>query len=252
MRIVGICLALATLAGCATVTLPDGSRVSKEVYRAEAAQDLMTLAVAADREYDSRNPITPPPAVCADGSALSGSDLAYCAMAMATYNAQLQVREQSRKDKVAYASAVIDRQIEERERRMDRIFGLAGIVYQVERGTRVAGRGANSGPVVAISGHQVRGNHKGGGAGSAGAEDQGLGGVAGAGGGTGASITGDQNVTVVIGDNNQSGAGAGTYSPVLEYATDMATTRPVVGEGGSWAPVRETDDRDTVGLGDLL
>src|SRR5690606_31382120 len=105
-------LASLTLTGCATVTLPDGSRVSKEVYRAEAAQDLMTLAVAADREYDSRNPITPPPSVCADGGSLSGADLAYCAMAMATYNAQLQVREQSRKDKVAYASAVIDRQIE--------------------------------------------------------------------------------------------------------------------------------------------
>jgi len=160
MRVVAICLALAsvTLTGCATVTLPDGTRVSKEVYRAEAAQDLMTLAVAADREYDSRNPITPPPAVCADGSSLSGTDLAYCAMAMATYNAQLQVREQSRKDKVAYASAVIDRQIEERERRMDRIFGLAGIVYQTERGSRVSSRSANSGPVVAISGHQVRGD----------------------------------------------------------------------------------------------
>ncbi len=49
-----------------------------------------------------------------------------------------------------------------------------------------------------------------------------------------------------------SGAGAGTYSSILDYATDMATTRPVVGEGGSYAPVRETDDRDTVGLGDLL
>lgn len=146
-------------------------------------------------------------------------------------NAQLQVREQSRKAKVAYASAVIDRQIEERERRMDRWFSLAGIVYQTERGSRVNSRGANSGPVVQIAGHQVRGNHKGGGAGSA-TEDQ----VAGAGGSTGASINGDQNVTVVIGDHNQSGAGDGTYAPMLEYATDMATTRPVVGEGGSYAP----------------
>ena len=56
-------LALTALTGCATVTLPDGTRVSKEVYRAKAAQDLMTMAVAADREYDSRNPITPPPTI---------------------------------------------------------------------------------------------------------------------------------------------------------------------------------------------
>lgn len=187
-----------------------------------------------------------------NGTVLTGDDLAYCAMAMATYNAQLQVREQSRKAKVAYASAVIDRQIVERERRIDRWFNLAGIVYQTERGSRVSSRGVSSGPVVQISGHQVRGNHKGGGAGSAGAEGQGLGGVAGAGGSTGASITGDQNVTVVIGDHNQSGAGDGMYAPVLEYATDMGTTRPMVGEGGSWAPVRETDDRDTVGVGDLF
>lgn len=241
-----ISVAMATLTGCATVTLPDGTKVSKEVYRAEAAQDLMTLAVTADREYDSRNPITPPPAVCTEETGgLSGSDLAYCAMAMATYNAQLQVREQSRKAKVAYANAVIDRQIAERERRMDRIFSLAGIVYQTERGSRVSSRGASSGPVVQISGHQVRGNHKGGGAGSDGD-------FAGLGGSTGASITGDQNVTVVIGDHNQSGAGDGMYAPVLEYATDMGSTRPVVGEGGSYAPIVETDDRDTVGLGDVL
>lgn len=74
----------------------------------------------------------------------------------------------------------------------------------------------------------------------------------GASGSTGASITGDQNVTVVIGNNNQSGSGAGAYSPVLEYATDMATTRPMVGERANWVPVRETDDRDKVGLGELL
>ena len=35
-------------------------------------------------------------------------------------------------------------------------------------------------------------------------------------------------------------------SGVLEYATDMATTRPVVGEGGSWAPSETMDDRDTL------
>ncbi len=76
--------------------------------------------------------------------------------------------------------------------------------------------------------------------------------TAGAGGGTNAGITGDQNVTVVIGDNNQSGAGDGSYNPVLEYATDMATTRPVIGEGGSYAPSETVDDRDTVGLGEVF
>ena len=77
------------------------------------------------------------------------------------------------------------------------------------------------------------GNHKGDRAGRDGD-------VAGLGGSTGASITGDQNVTVVIGDNNQSGAGDGMYAPVLEYVTDMGSTRPVVGDGGSYAPSVET------------
>ncbi len=56
----------------------------------------------------------------------------------------------------------------------------------------------------------------------------------------------------MIGDHNQSGAGDGIYSPILEYATDAAATRPVVAEEGSYAPGVEVDDRDTVGVGDLL
>jgi hypothetical protein len=226
------------LGGC-TYTLPDGSKVARDVYRMEAQQELLKMANEADREYDKRNPIQPPPQVCVnpDITSMSGPDLAYCAMAMATYNAQLQVREERRKASSHYAAIVIDRQEESRERRMDRWFSLAGLVYQTER---VASR-QSTGPTTKISvrGHTVSGRGASGGGGASGGlgggdELAGVGGAGGSGGAGGGTNIGDMVVNVNTGANAQVGGGvATTFAPALEMATDLGSTSPVLGEGAS-------------------
>lgn len=243
-------LVVAFLGGC-MVTMPDGTKVSKEYFRAKSAQDLMILATAADREYDQRNPIEPPPEFC-DGPQSDAQTAAICVMATSTYNAQLQVREDRRKAHAAYATAVLDRQADERERWKDRAFNLFGLIYQTER---TASRQASAGTSIRINGHRVSGGVRGGsagrgGEGTGGAEIAGAGGHGGSGGGSSGHTVGDQNVTVVVGDNNQSGSGAGTYSPILEYATDLAQTRPIFDNGAQ--DNRSSSDDDTVGLSELF
>lgn len=231
-------LAVLILSGC-TYTLPDGSKVARDVYRMESQQELMMLATAADREYDSRNPIQPPPAYCTEGTAVQ-TDMAIaaiCALSVSAYNAQLQVREERRKASSHYAAIVIDRQEESRERRMDRWFSLAGLVYQTER---VASR-QSTGPTTKISvrGHTVSGRGASGGGGASGGlgggeELAGVGGAGGSGGAGGGTSIGDMVVNVNTGANAQVGGGvATTFAPALEYATDLGSTRPVLGEGAS-------------------
>jgi len=244
-------LVVAFLGGC-MVTMPDGTKVSKEYWRSKSAQDLMILATAADREYDARNPIVQPPAVCTDGTSLSGTDLSYCGMMIATYNAQLQVREERREAHAAYATAVLDRQADERERMIDRWFNLGLAVYQTER-TRT--RQASTGTSIRINGQRTSGGVRGGsagrgGEGTGGAEIAGAGGHGGSGGGSAGHTVGDQTVVVQVGDGNQGSGGSGTHTPVLEWATDLAQTRPIFDNGSQ--DNRSTSDDDTVGLSELF
>lgn len=243
-------LVVAFLGGC-MVTMPDGTKVSKEYFRAKSTQELVTLTVAADREYDIRNPIEPVPEFC-DNTNLDSQTAALCVVATSAYNAQLQVREDRRKAHAAYAAAILDRQADERERDKDRWFTLGGLIYQTER---TASRQASAGTSIRINGHRVSGGVRGGsagrgGEGTGGAEIAGAGGHGGSGGGSAGHTVGDQNVTVVVGDNNQSGSGAGTYSPILEYATDLAQTRPIFDNGAQ--DNRSSSDDDTVGLSELF
>lgn len=245
-----LAVVVAFLGGC-MVTMPDGTKVSKEYFRSKAAQDLMILATAADREYDQRNPIEPPPEFC-DGPQADAQTAAICVMATSTYNAQLQVREDRRKAHAAYATAVLDRQADERERWKDRLFNLGLAVYQTER---TASRQASAGTSIRINGHRGSGAGRAGaggagGAGSGAEEIAGVGGPAGAGGGTSGHTVGDQTINVVVGDGNQSSAGSGTHSPILEWATDMGTTRPIFDNGSTDA--RTSNDNDTLGLSNLF
>lgn len=242
---------LLALGGCAYTV--DGQKVPREVYRTEANRDLMVLAVAADREYDARNPIQPPPAVCQTGDAatMDGMDLAYCAMAMATYNAQLQVREMQRKSQAQYAAAVIDRQADERMAKWQ--LALNNPVTAAVAGRLINGKpqAASSGPRISVRGHSVasRGSGGGGGAGGAGG-DTGTAG-SGAGGGAETGVNGDQNVMIVVGDGNQSSGGSNSsFNPALEWATDMAYTSPSLGEGAS--DNRSERNDDTIGFGEGL
>lgn len=231
MRALILPLAAMLLATGCSYTMPNGEKMPREVFRAQHTQQLMTLATAADREYDTRNPIMPPPAVCTNSNAqtMTGMDLAYCSMAMATYNAQLQLREHNRTAQAEYATAILDRQSAERERKVDRWFQLGGLVYQTERGANKQASATSN--RISVRGHTVtsRGSGGGGGAGGGGAE-----GVAGAGSGGGAEtgVNGDQIVIINTGDRAQTGGGsASTFMPVLEYAEDLGSTRPVYGEG---------------------
>ena len=61
---------------------------------------------------------------------------------------------------------------------------------------------------------------------------------------------GEQPINVVVGDGNQSSAGSGSHTPVLEYATDLGTLRPIFDNGSQ--DNRSTSDDDTVGLSELF
>ena len=244
-----ILMAVVLLAGCA-YTLPNGDTVPREVFRAKHSQDMMTLAVAADREYDSRNPIEPPPAFC-DSQQSDMAMAAICALAMSAYNSQLALRDTQRKANAEYAAHVLDRQADERFR--NKQLWLNNPVTAALAGRLINGKpqSASTGPRISVRGHTVasRGSGGGGGAGGSGGDTGPAG--SGAGGGAETGVNGDQNVVIVVGDNNQSGGGSGSsFNPILEYATDMAGTRPVYGEGST--DNRNDSDDDTLGLSDGL
>lgn len=250
-----LAVVVAFLGGCA-YTLPNGDKVPREVYRAEHSRDMMTLAVAADREYDARNPVQPPPSVCVnpDQTTMTGIDLAFCAMSMATYNAQLAVREMQRKAASEYAAIVLDRQADERMAKWN--LAINNPITAALANRLINGRTqASTGTRVSIRGHTVKGGVRGGsagrgGEGTGGAEIAGAGGHGGSGGGSAGHTVGDQTINVVVGDGNQSSAGSGTHSPILEWATDMGTTRPIFDNGSTDA--RTLNDNDTLGLGELF
>ncbi len=121
---------------------------------------------------------------------------------------------------------------------MVRIGGMIVGGYVI--GEAIAGLAAAGGTRVKINGNKVASKGSGGSG-----EEQ-----------TGAStgITGGSiyNVNVDSTVQQATGGASSLAAPNLEYAQDLGTTSPQISEGASYAPSQPVDDRDTVGLGDLL
>ena len=223
-------IALVVLTGGCAYNV-NGERIPRDVYHAQTAHALLVEAIQADADFDARNPIAAIPAHCAT-QALTPTALSACALAMATYNAQLQIREQNRKAKAVYATQILNQQAQERMQKWN--LWVNNPITSALAQRYIGGRRTGGGGGVTINGHRV------GGAGCVkNATDVESGSLC------GSASAGDMYVTVNQGNNNQGMSGNGTFDPTLEYATDLGATDPSF--GGDVTDNRQINDQDTVG-----
>ncbi len=72
--------------------------------------------------------------------------------------------------------------------------------------------------------------------------------------GASTGITGDSIYNVNVDSTVQQAVGGASSlaTPNLEYAQDLGTTSPQIGEGASYAPSQPVDDRDALGVGEVF
>ena len=220
MKLLIALIATVALSGCA-ITMPDGTKVSRKYFEMNMAQEIMKMGIEADEKYDQEHPIAKPPAMClTDNPQTDEYDLAMGAMAISNYNTQVQIRDLRREGKTTAAVALLDQQ--SRERMHNKSLWLTNPITGALANKLINGspKRKNTGGGIYVSG----GNIKGGGGQCLKGQ---FGDINGGGCSSSSANIGDTTVNIFQGNNNQGGAGDGsTYTPVLEYATDIGRTSP--------------------------
>jgi hypothetical protein len=197
--IVGLAVVMTFLAGCTTVTMPNGTKVSKEVYRNQSNMMLMESANRAEGEYNRNNPIPNLPEFCNTRGEVSAVQAATCALAAANANMAMMYRDSNHENSAKYAAGIIREQSRERSSNKDRWFRLFGLIYATERNHNNNGYKGDHGTQITVNGSRVGGD---------------------------GNASGDQDINIGVGRGNQTGVDNGSSSG---YADDYGTT-------GNFAP----------------